>query len=253
MLENLDPKAIQNFVQSISITFIIPEIERRKKEGLVDGNYFPEKIQIIFTIDGFKEIRFDGEVRALIVTNKGEATVNDNFNVEGLSIEKLDRVEDETEFGHVTLVHIRDLWMIAFDFRYGIRASQNNYKIGKEFLDAARYCYENKNYRAMCANLYISAENFAKARFFLRPDSDLRKTKKHEAIAAKVNIHYKSTKIINSEYRETFNYLKDNYDKCRFGERFNIKEEKTSKCIEAIQKFSDEILQLYSQPLVYKE
>ena len=117
----MDPKAAENFIRSIFSTLVQPEVENRKRQSLLEDNYFPEKIQIIFTIDGFKFIRFDEEVRASILTNLGIAKISDNFNIEGLSVERLDRVKDELDFGHITLVHVRDLWVLAFDFRYGIQ------------------------------------------------------------------------------------------------------------------------------------
>ena len=105
----------------------------------------------------------------------------------------------------------------------------------------------------MCVNLYFSAENLAKARFFLHPDSDIRKTKKHETIATKVNIHYKNTKIVSSQYKEAYNFLKDNYDRSRFGEEFIIKEDDAKRYLDAIEKFSQDILALYDQKLFFKD
>lgn len=249
----MDPKATENFIKSIFSTLITPEIESRRKRSLISDNYFPEKIQIIFTIDGLRFIRFDEEIRAVIVTNLGTAKVSDNFSVEGLSIQRLDREEEEQDFGHVTLVRVRDLWVLAFDFRYGIQTSKRCYEVGKEFLEVATYAFENKKYRALCANLYLSAENLAKARFFLHPDSELRKTKKHGLIAAKVNIHHKNTKIVSAEYKDTYNFLKRIYDKSRFGEEFTINHEDAKKHLDAIEKFSQEIFQLHTQALFFKE
>lgn len=255
-LENMNPQAAQNFLSNIFSLWINPEIELRKNNKSLSTDFTLNKAQVIFTIDGQRIIRLNDEIKASIKTNLRLITdMSVNFDFTQESIEALDRIKEEEDFGHSTIVKVRDLWVLAFDFRYGIKSSKDYYQLGNEFLKAAKYSHENDNYQATISNLFIAMENFMKARIFLYPDSEIRKiTKKHSAVARKVNIHFKQSKIIKNEYKEVFNFLKRLYDKgIRYIPSMSIEKNKIEDSVNKVESFSKEISNLYQQKLFFKD
>jgi len=251
----MNPQAAQNFLKNIFSLWINPEIESRKNNKSLPNGFKLNKAQVIFTVDGHKIIRLNEEIQAKIRTNLrliNDMSVNLDLTLE--SIEALDRIKEEEDFGHTTLVKVRDLWVLAFDFRYGIKSSKDYYQLGIEFLESARDSYENNNDQAAITNLFIAMENLMKARIFLYPDCDIRKTRKHGSVAGKVNIHFKKSGIVKAEYRETFNFLKTLYDEgIRYVPGLYMEKNKVKGAINQVESFSKEISLLYQQNLVYKD
>lgn len=249
----MDEKAAQNFIQNIFATWINPEIEKRKTSAHLPEHFSLRKAQVIFLVDGNYIIRINEEVKLVILTNRGIAAEDQNFDEEGISLEGLELLKDEKDFGHVSIVRIRDLWAIAFDFRYGIQNSKKHFEVGRQFLETSEFCFQKENYQAMFVNLYLAAENLAKARILLYPDSEIRKTKKKGLVAAKVNVYSKETKMIEPEYRSTFNYLKKEYDKARYGTEFSLAEAEAERLLKTVQGFAQKISELYQQKLFFKD
>ena len=170
------------------------------------------------------------------------------------SIEGLEGIKEESDFAHVTILRIRDLWVIAFDFRYSISSSRDYFRLGLEFLKAAEFSVNENNTQAAVSNLFFSLENLMRARIFLYPSDDIRKTKTHRRLAGIVNIHFKTTKIINDEQREVFNYLKTFYDKgIRYVPMNDLSLDRIKKAMNSVDKFSKDISTLYNQQLVFKD
>ncbi|OGD92143.1 hypothetical protein A3D07_01275 [Candidatus Curtissbacteria bacterium RIFCSPHIGHO2_02_FULL_42_15] len=249
----MDEKVAQNFLQNIFTTWLNPELVRRREKKSAPPNLFVRKAQIIFLLDGRQDVRFNDEVRAYILTNKGVASTSQNFDEEGLSIERLDRSEDEKDFAHVTILRVRELWVIAFDFSHRITDSKKIFELGKEYLETAILAFRSKKYKSSVANLYIASVNLCKARIFLYPDLIARKTKKHGQIAGRINIHSSNTGIINDKYSKIFNKLQEFYNKARFVPSSKFIRKELSETIRILKLQSKEIEGLYNQKVIYRE
>ena len=250
----MDQTGVKNFLSNIFTLWLTPEIELRRKNNSLKSGFSLNKAQIIFTVDGKKIIRLNEEIKALIKTNlrKVDDMRIDISNINE-SIERLDRIEEEEDFGHVTILKIRELWVIAFDFRYGISSSGQFFGLGLEFLKASKFSNENRLYQAAASNLFFAMENFMKARFLLYPDAIKRKSKTHRELSGQVSINYKHFKIINSEYKKEYDFLKDLYDKgVRYNPNFKVNKTKIKNSLIKVENFSNEIFRLYNQKLIYK-
>lgn len=251
----MDPDAANNFFNNILSMWINPEIERRKTAGELNNGFLLNKAQVIFTIDGSKVIRLNAEVKANIRTNvRTFSDMSINLDDTQESVVRLDRIKEEEDFGHATLLKVRDLWVLAFNFTYGVKTSKQFYKLGKEFLEAAELSLTKKIIKATATNLYIATENLMKARIILYPDSIARSAKTHGSIAGRVNIHARDTKVVKSEYRNAFNFLQKLYSSgARYNPALKIDSNKIEEVVQIVKKLEIELSKLYEQKLIYKD
>lgn len=249
----MDKKAIQNFLNNIFVTWLQPELLRRQKESNLPPNFSIKKAQVIFLLDGQQHIRFNDEVKAYILTNKGEASESQNFDEEDISVKRLDLTDEEQDFAHITLLRVRELWVIAFDFRHRVTDSKRFFELGAEYLKAAELCYKSKKHKSATANLYIAALNLLKARIFLYPDPKVRKVKWHKEMASIIQIHAKDTQIIKDPYNKAFNFLYEVFTRARFDPVWKIQARDLSRLIKTIFNLKWEIRKFYKQNVIYKD
>ena len=148
------------FKQVIDI-WINPEIERRKKLGIIDNNFILSKAQIVFSLErGFSKIRINEEVKAIIELRvnrdikKGEIVREKDV----AQIKNIKLTDGDSNCGHITILRFKDKWIVSFDANY-------NKKIRKDYLGAAKEFYESaienlhkKRLRVFYDNAYSSAE-----------------------------------------------------------------------------------------------
>jgi len=243
----MDKEGAQNFLNQFFSLWIAPELQTRKTKTSTTDAFSIDKAQVLFTLDGRKVIRLNDEVQATIKTNKRQITDMsiDTYESEE-TIERLDRIPEEENFGHTTVVKIRNLWVIAFDFRYGIDSSRDYYDLSKEFLDAAKSSLKVTNYHAATSNLYIAMEHLARARILLYPDLIVKKSKKHTGIAGQINVHANKTQVIKPSYAKTFNYIQNLYNEgVRYMPNMVLDIEEIKGSFAEVELLSTEILTLY--------
>ncbi len=168
MTEEIGQRA---FNQTMNI-WIIPELERRKKEGRIDEKFILSKAQIVFSLDsGRNEIRFNEEVKAII-----------KFKVENDvdKIEKIELTDRDVNCAHITLLLFKNNWIISFDFRYNKEKSKEHIQASKEFYESAKDNLKNQRLRPFFENAFASAELSAKSILLLLPDKKVLIGKNHK-------------------------------------------------------------------------
>ena len=111
----------QRVFQQVMDIYIIPEIERRKKEGKIKEGTIISKMQIVFSLDkGKNEIRLNEEVKAIVKgratrdIQKGETVYERDID----SIEGVELTDEDINCGHITLLLFKNNWVVSFDCRY---------------------------------------------------------------------------------------------------------------------------------------
>ena len=169
--------------------WIIPEVERRRSDGLIGEGFELHKAQIVFSSESDSPIvRLNDEVKATLTVRvnrpiaEGEAVSGRDFDeILGASL----TAEDHPNAAHVTLVRHRDAWVMAFDFRYNGARIADVVDAAREFLACAAFAVEQGHRRAAVDNLFSAAELTAKAILLQLPDSDPLAT--HTYIKSKYN------------------------------------------------------------------
>lgn len=241
----MDNKQIySNLFNQVMSLWVKPEIEKRRKENRLPDSFKLKAVQVIFSIGSTPIVRLNDEVKVLIKAKakrkiiKGELVYENDIK----EIKELQLVDDERDFGHITIIFFKKSLSMGFSFIYDTSQSKKFLELGNEYLKSAEVDYRNELFRPMIESLSIAAENFAKARLYLLPDKEIRKAKKHGLIQSKVNIYSRTSNIIGQEFRGVFNDLQNARDKARYNPDYSISKTKANKTIETLKKMSSEIL-----------
>lgn len=243
-----EPTIYKNLLNQFFELWINPEVTLRQEAKELPEDFILKKAQVIFSLVGKPIIRINDEVKVIAKAKinrsvkKGEAI----FEKDVSEIKELKLVEEDTDFGHITIVRFRDSWVIGFNFLYQLENSKSLYDLGLEFLDSSRVNFHNGNWRSAIECLSVAAENLAKAKIYLYPDWEIRKSRKHGTVWAKVNQYHKSN-LISSSTKDTFNGLMQCRDLARYQPGFTIQKELVGAWIKSLQLFSDEINETYLQ------
>lgn len=224
--------------------WINPEMEKRKREGkLPSGKIKFRAAQILFSVGGQPLVRINNEVRAVVEAKvkksmkKGEKVFEKDIE----SIRAFHLIDEEKDFGHITIVKLTKGWFVGFSFIYDVSKSKKLYDIAIEFMKSAHSDLENKRHRSFIASLYVAAENLAKARLYLLPDKEIRKSKKHGTVHGKVNIYSRSDSIIKVRQKKAFNLLHSLRDAARYEFKFKLTQSKAKELFDSIKSLSKEV------------
>ena len=115
-----DEIKIRVFKQVMEL-WVLPEIERRKKEKRLEEPFVLRTAQILFSHDkGTQKIRLNQEVKAVAKSKakrdikKGEIVYEKDID----NIEDIQLTEQDPNCAHITLVLFKGKWFVSFDFRY---------------------------------------------------------------------------------------------------------------------------------------
>lgn len=171
--------------------WINPEIERRRAAGTLPDNFVLHGAQIIMNVGESNEVRLNAEVKAVLSgtcnrpIENGEWVGWDDFS----DIRNVMLLEDhDPNAGHVTIIRVRDRWLLAFDFNYNAANVKAHLDGADEFLAVAAHAHTKKFVRPFAENLFAAAELTAKAQLMLRPDSRVLEVKSHGYVASQINL-----------------------------------------------------------------
>jgi hypothetical protein len=170
--------------------------------------------------------------------NKGETVYDKDIE----NIKKLYLTDEEKDFGHITIVLFKGHWVIGFSFIYDVTKSKELLEIGQAYLKTPENDYHTQNFRPMVESLSVAAENLAKARIYLLPDESIRKAKKHGLVWSKVNLYSKTSNIITTNFKDTFNKLQTIRDNARYNPAFTFNPKDAKKMLNDVQKIQIDIL-----------
>jgi hypothetical protein len=186
----LPPDGQQRLLHRIFEFWANPEIERRRIAGTLPPGFALVSAQVIMNIGQPTVVRLNEEVQ-------GGFHAIPNADVVGGEQFYWDQVQEIRDFqltgadpnaGHFTIFWTGKGWLIFFDCRYNASKVGELLKAADEFLATAAFARERAHNRAFLENLFAAAELTAKARLILLPDEKILKSKKHAAIASRINL-----------------------------------------------------------------
>ncbi len=227
----------KNVFENFWDLFFEPEINRRKKEGLIDENFEFFAGQVIF---------FPSPKKPLIRINK-EVSANVKVIEEKLEdkiIEKIQYVElNEKEFencGHITLIHYPNGRHLSFDFIRNQALVRKHLKTSNEFIETAIFALKKDYSSSFIDNAFSSMELLAKCRLLTEPVPDLSKKSSHKLIKSEFNKRYRNNAQV--EERLIFNKLSDLRNKARYLKGyFTLNIDECNAIITAIKNMSKDI------------
>ncbi len=218
---SLDEEGSRNFFQHIMSLWILPDIDRRKQNGLIGNDFILTHAQIIFDLDRkINKVRLNEEVKAVaeakirpgIRKEKGEPIYE--YEVEEIKNVRLTD-QDDINCGHVTMLIFKGEWIIHFDFRYNKGRAKERYVAAKEFHEAASLCYSQRIWRPFVDNMFSAIELLATSQLFLMPDQKYVKKPRHKTTQMKYNSMVKLGNY-KVEYMEALNKLSGLRDDARY-------------------------------------
>lgn len=156
MFNEEEKKRIFDQVMNI---WAIPEIEMRKKEGLIGNNFEIKRVQVIFTLGEPPKINFNEEV-GISAMAKVNRNIIKGEEVKYSDIDKIEKfiVDYPSNSGHITLFRLLNNWIIIFDARYNKEKIEELIERSKEFCESAEKDLEGNRLRPFYENCWNSAE-----------------------------------------------------------------------------------------------
>ena len=238
-----DQLMARRLIKQTLTNWVNPELEKRKSKNQLSEGFKLRAAQVIFSIGGPNIVRLNGEVKAIIEAKlnksikKGEKILDKDVE----DIRSFRLIEEEKDFGHITIVRLTKGWFVGFSFIYDVSKSKELYDIAIEFMKSAYSSLKSKRYRPFVESALIAAENLAKARIYLLPDKDIRKTKKHGMVHGKVNIYSRTNNVIKTSFKGVFNRLTVLRDKARYKPGFKLSHNEAEKMFKALKALSKEV------------
>ena len=239
-----DPLIAKRIIEQAFTNWINPELERRKAKGQLPNGLKLRAAQVIFSVDGSKIVRVNGEVKVLMEAKvnrkieKGEPVLDKDVDL----ISSIKLLENEMDFGHITIIRLSKGWFVGFNFEYNVSTAKAFYDMSIDFMKSAHRDLTQKNYRPFIESLFVASENLSKARISLLPDKDIRKKRiNHKIIKKKIELYSLTDKNIKSNHSNTFISLLKLRDQARYDPSFTMTDEKAKNLFESMKKLSNEV------------
>jgi hypothetical protein len=208
----LDNEGQQRSFDQFMNLFVLPEIERRKKDCLLRSNFVLKSAQVIFSGDGTRPVvRLNEETKIMAkVKPKSGIKINKGDILSWNQIEDIQMIrlpdEEEGKFAHISMIRVGGNWLFTFDFRYNKESARTCFETAKQFFDSAREAFERKNLAPFIDNLFSSIELLAKAELLLMPDPKFKQKATHKGIQLKYG-KYVDIGNAKPEFKTTLNKL----------------------------------------------
>lgn len=186
--ETADERFALTAVSSCFNSFFVPEIERRKSQGLLPEPFSLYAAQAIFPESGANTIRLNQEVRGNAITRvQRDVMQEEQLFVSDLDgLQSFDLLDEELNCGHITIFRSGPGWWMTFNALVGRKKAANFVASAQAFLDAARYSQSRSNVGPCIDNLFSCCELLAKAELIMHRSEAL-KSKKHQGISNAIN------------------------------------------------------------------
>ncbi len=155
----LNQDEIKRVFDQVMNIWVIPEIERRKKKGILENDFEIKKVQVIFTIGKLPEIKFNENV-GITARVKVNRDIIKGEDVKYSDVDKFEKfiVDYPPNSGHITLFKLLDHWIIIFDARYNKEKIEELIERSKEFCESAKEDLKENRLRPFYENCWNSAE-----------------------------------------------------------------------------------------------
>ena len=221
----------QKIFQQVMDVFIIPEIEKKRKDGSIKDGTIITKMQIVFSLDTEKnEVRLNEEVKAIAKAKANKPIQNGEI----VSDKDIDAIEDikltdeDVNCGHITLLLFKNNWIISFDFRYNKERVKAHIEASKEFYDSALDNLDKNRLRPFYENAFASAELSAKSVLLALPDKKILEGKNHKDRIEKFK-NWAKLGNVKMEFSNTLSSLSGLRDSARYLSSDKFKKEDPNK------------------------
>jgi hypothetical protein len=186
----LDEEGAQRSFNQMMELFVTPEINRRKEAGTLPSNFRLWAAQVVFCPDWKRPlIRLNEEAKI-----QAKAKIKDAVPGSMISINAIEEIVDlrlpddeESQYGHVTILRFKDHWLYTFDFRYNKGLAREHAQVAKQFLELARYARESQFVSPFIDNLFSCVELCARSELLLIPDKKFKQKAAHSTVKSKHN------------------------------------------------------------------
>jgi uncharacterized protein (UPF0332 family) len=181
-----------NIIDEFLEFWVIPEIKKRQEVNEIPTPFVLSKAQVLFYAESDKKtiIRLNDEVKAILRAKlKNPATYGDIILLDK-EIEEIDSInlpENEKDAAHITLISLKNVYYLYFDFVYNKTLVMEHIKRGEEFIISAEKCLIDDKPNACVELLWSGVEILAKAFLLTMPDPNIKTTKKHTYIKQHFN------------------------------------------------------------------
>ncbi len=137
----------------------IPEIERRKKKGILKDDFEIRRVQVIFILGEPPRVRFNENV-GITARVKVNRNIIKGEEVKSSDIDKIEKfiVDYPSNSGHITLFRLLNEWIIIFDARYNKEKIEELIERSKEFCESAKGDLKVNRLRPFDEKCWNSAE-----------------------------------------------------------------------------------------------
>jgi hypothetical protein len=203
--------------QNIQDLWITPALKKRMEAGDLKPGIRIAAAQVVLFPDGRPpEVRVNGEVRAELVVPGASFTPGQLvYEHDVTDVSEVRLLEEELDCGHVTVLLLRTVTRLFFDFRLNRAVAQQHVDAAKQFYATAQFALNAGHMAAFVDNLFSACELAVKAFLLTNAHSTIRKRTTHNTIRARFNVIAKPG-VIHSDKRRTFNALEDLRRKGRY-------------------------------------
>lgn len=225
--------------------FIHPEIERRKKAGLIDDSFDLIAAQLIQYPDGRPhEVRLNSEVKAMgkPIYKEGISKIPGD-PVYAHEIEDVKWIgltdKDDPDCSHVTFIKTGGTWHVLVDFRLNKNLARKHLNSATQFFNVAESCLEKKHWAPFLDNLFSAAELAIKSTQLTFSDKDFRKKTTHQEIKSKFN-RWADLGNTLPGHKEAYNKLYGYRARARYSEPdFSIPDHEATEMLIAVKEMID--------------
>lgn len=153
--------------------WISPEVARRQALDRIPTPFTLRAGQVLISPrEGQPIVRLNEEVKGVVratttrAIDAGEAVTRSDIG----EMSDFELIEDELDYGHITLLEHDGVWLVTFSFLYNRSKSREFHRAALDFLMAARISSEHGLVRPVVENLLHAVENAAKARLLETPE-----------------------------------------------------------------------------------
>lgn len=172
----MDEEIKTRVFQQMMDIWVGPEINKRKSLNRLPKDFSLKAAQVIFSLDrGWNKVRLNEEVKAeaKVKLNASKNKGDPIYEHEIENIESIKLTHDDSNCAHLTLLRIKDTWIISFDFTYNRKRIKEHIEAAKEFLDSAKDNLAKNRLRPFFENSFACSELLAKSILLQLPNKKI--------------------------------------------------------------------------------
>lgn len=222
----LDKEGQQRSLNQFMQLFILPEIDRRKRDGKLPTNFTLTQAQVIFAGDGSRPVirlNEEAKIKAKVKLKEGvKCNKGDLVKLSDIDHIAMIRLPDDEEekYAHLSMIMINGEILFTFDFRYNKGEARNCFNVAKQFFNSAKDAVEKNMPAPFIDNLFSCVELLAKSELLLMPDPKFKRKSTHRNIQLKYNkyvdignakLQFKTALNKLAGLRDSARYLKSDF------------------------------------------